>query len=173
MDLNLPPLSARCAATAAPFKEGDRVVSILGRDAQGEVVRADLLEADEAGFEPPPVVYCRWMQVFKPRPAGENADRMLKLTAENLFLTLCNPDNVPDPGNTQLIQFLALMLERKRLLRPKGRTGDGERLIYEHAGTRNRYEVPAGEFTAAFFNRVQEQLGVLVGEPAATAEEDS
>jgi len=136
-------------------------------------VRVDLLESAEAGFEAPPVVYCRWLQVFKPKPAEENADRMLKLTAENLFLTLCDPANLPEAGNTPLIQFLALMLERKKLLRPRGKSDDGERLIYEHAGTHDRYEVPAGDFTPAFFVKVQEQLGVLVGGPAPTVAEET
>lgn len=165
MDLNLSSLSTQCAASKSPFQEGDRVVSILGRDAQGSVVRVDLLESAEGFFEALPVVYCRWTQVFKPKQAEANAERMLKLTAENLFLTLCDPASIQDPGNAHLIQFLSLMLERKKLLRPKGRTEDGERLIYEHAGTKNRYEVPGGEFTPAFFVQVQKQLGVLVGEP--------
>lgn len=169
MDLNLPNIATRSTATETPFEEGDSVVSILGRDATGAVVRVDVLEAEEAGITLPPVVYCRWVQVFKPRPAEENADRALKLSAENLFITLCSPPNVPEPGNTPLIQFLALMLERKKLLRARGRTEDGERVIYEHAGTHDRYEVPAGDFTPEFFVRVQEQLGVLGGEPAPTA----
>jgi hypothetical protein len=146
MDLNLPNLATLSAATEKPFAEGDAVVSILGRDAAGVIVRVDLLESEESGFEAPPVVYCRWVQMFKPRPAEENADRMLKLSAENLFITLCSPPNVPDAGNTPLIQFLALMLERKKLLRARGRTEDGERVIYEHAGTHARsaqYRTPA------------------------------
>jgi hypothetical protein len=168
MDLNLPNLATQCAASGRPFAEGDSVVSILGRDAAGAVVRLDVLESEETRAAPPPTVYCRWLQEFKPRASEENADRLLKLTAENLFITLCSPPNVPEPGNTPLIQFLALMLERKKLLRPRGRTEDGERVIYEHAGTHDRYEVPAGDFTPEFFVRVQEQLGVLVGAPAPT-----
>jgi hypothetical protein len=169
MDLNLPNLATQCAASGKAFAEGDTVASILGRDALGAVVRLDVLESEEARATLPPIVYCRWLQEFKPRPAEENADRLLKLSAENLFITLCSPPNVPEPGNTPLIQFLALMLERKKLLRPRGRTEDGGRVIYEHAGTHDRYEVPAGDFTPEFFVRVQEQLGVLVGTPAATA----
>lgn len=169
MDLNLSPLATQCAASGTAFMEGDRVVSMLGRDAAGAVSRVDLLESAEAGFESLPVVYCRWTQVFKPKLVEANADRMLKLTAENLFVTLCDPANVPDPGNTPLIQFLALMLERKKLLRPKGKTEDGERLVYERTGTKERFEVPAGDFTPEFFVRVQAQLGVLVGEPAPAA----
>jgi hypothetical protein len=166
MDLNLPNLATQCAASGRAFAEGDTVASILGRDAAGAVVRLDVLESEESRALLPPTVYCRWLQEFKPRPAEENADRLLKLTAENLFITLCSPPNVPEPGNTPLIQFLALMLERKKLLRPRGQTEDGERVVYEHAGTHDRYEVPAADFTPEFFVKVQEQLGVLVGSPA-------
>ena len=170
MDLNLPELGIVSSLSGQPFAEGDTVVSILGRDAAGAVVRMDVLESEEAVAEPPPTVYCRWLQEFKPRPVEENAERALKLTAESLFLELCSPPNIPGPGNTPLIQFLALMLERKKLLRARGRTSDGERVVYEHAGTHDRYEVPAGDFTPEFFVRVQEQLGVLVGAPAAAEE---
>ena len=172
MDLNLPNLSNQCAVSGRAFVEGDSVVSILGRDAEDIVVRLDVLESEEAGATLPPTVYCRWLQEFKPRPVEGNADRALKLTAENLFITLCSPPNVPGEGNTPLIQFLALMLERKKLLRARGRTDDGERVVYEHAGTHDKYEVPAGDFTPEFFVRVQEQLGVLVGSPAPTAPAD-
>ena len=172
MDLNLPNLSEQCAASGRAFVEGDSVVSVLGRDAEGVVVRLDVLESEEANASLPPTIYCRWLQEFKPRPAEGNADRALKLTAENLFITLCSPPNVPEEGNTPLIQFLALMLERKKLLRARGRTADGDKVIYEHAGTHDKYEVPAGDFTPEFFVRVQEQLGVLVGSPAPTVGEE-
>ena len=166
MDLNLPTLATQCAATGRPFADGDSVASILGRGADGVVVRVDVLESEESTLTMPPTVYCRWLQTFKPRPAEENADRALKLSAENLFITLLSPPNEADQGNTPLIQFLALMLERKKLLRQRGRTEDGAKVVYEHAGTHDRYEVPAGDFTPEFFVRVQEQLGVLVGAPS-------
>ena len=68
------------------------------------------------------------------------------------------------------MQFLALMLERKRVLRPKGRSADGSRNLYEHAGTKQLYEVPAGELSPEFFMAVQAQLSVLVGSPKAKGE---
>jgi hypothetical protein len=169
MDLILQPSATRCAVTGAPFQAGDRVVSVLGRDGAGIICRWDLLLSAEEQFASPPAALCRWVHAFKPRDLDDNPERALKLTAENLFLTLCDPAAEIDSVNTPLLQFLALMLERKRLLRPKGLTADGAKRIYEHAKTKQLFEVPAGELTAEFFRKVQEQLGVLVGEPKKTA----
>jgi len=63
------------------------------------------------------------------------------------------------------VQFLAFMLERKKVLRPKGRSADGEKNVYEHAKNKQLYQVPKGELTPEFFVQVQAQLSVLVGEP--------
>jgi hypothetical protein len=60
-------------------------------------------------------------------------------------------------------------LERKKILRPKGRSADRERNVYEHAKTKQLFEVPVGELTPEFFVAVQEQLSVLVGTPKPKA----
>ena len=163
--MNLQPRGTACFVSGQPFTAGDRVASFLVRSTTLEVVRYDVLEAQAGGFAPEGFVACRWVQAYKPRPAGENADRELKLTAENLFLTLSDPTTEATPESTRLVQFLALMLERKRILKPKGRSADGEKNLYEHARTKQLIEVPAGELTPEFFVQVQEQLSVLVGGP--------
>ncbi len=165
MDLILQPSSPQCAVTGATFAEGDRVVSYLGHDAAGAVARWDLLAGAEAQFERPAAAICRWVHVYRPRAKEENAERNLKLGAESLFTTLCDPAVELSEENTPLVQFLALMLERKKLLRPKGLTADRARRLYEHAKTKLFYEVPVGDLTPEFFVKVQQQLGVLVGEP--------
>jgi len=166
MDLNLQPLAHTCFVTGQPFTEGERVLSHLVRnESTGEVMRYDVKESAAAEFTAPGFVACRWLHLFKPRKAGENPERELKLTAENLFLTLADPANELTVENTRLVQFLALMLERKKLIRPKGRSADGARNVYEHAKTKAMYEVPVGELSPEFFIAVQEQLSVLVGAP--------
>ena len=165
MDMQLQPLASACHVTGQPFVEGNRVASHLVSRKTGEVVRYDLLESENGHFAADGVVACRWVQIFKLRKANENPDRALKLTAETLFLTLADPTSEPTPESTRLLQFLALMLERKRVLRPKGRTTDGLRNLYEHAKTKQVFEVPAGELTPEFFVQVQTQLSILVGEP--------
>lgn len=170
MDLQLQPLATQCAVSGEPFTAGARVASYLVRmGAALEIMRFDVLETHVADFRPEGFVACRWVQPFKPRRAGENPDRALKLTAENLFVTLADPTTEPTPENTRLLQFLALMLERKKILRPRGPSADGLRQRYEHAKSKAIFEVPAGDLTAEFFVAVQEQLSVLVGTPKAAA----
>lgn len=170
MDLQLQPLATQCAVSGEPFTPGARVASHLVRmGAALEIMRFDVLETRLGDFRPEGSVACRWVQPYKPRRAGENPDRALKLTAENLFVTLADPTTEPTPENTRLLQFLALMLERKKILRPRGPSTDGLRQRYEHAKSKAIFEVPAGELTAEFFVAVQEQLSVLVGAPKAAA----
>jgi hypothetical protein len=170
MEMHLQPLATTCSVTGEPFVEGARVASYLVRvGAALEIVRYDVLEANTATFTPDGVVACKWVQVYKPRRAGENPDRALKLTAENLFVALADPTTEPTPENTRLVQFLALMLERKRILKPRGRSADGERNRYEHAKSKAIFEVPVGELSTEFFIAVQEQLSILVGPPKAKA----
>lgn len=168
--MQLQSLALSCFVSGQSFAEGNRVASYLVQLKTGEVARYDLLETAASVFVPDGVVACRWVQIYKPRAANENPERTLKLTAENLFLTLADPLTEPTPESTRLLQFLALMLERKRVLRPKGRTADGAKNIFEHAKTKQLYEVPAGELTPEFFIQVQQQLSVLVGEPKAKSD---
>jgi hypothetical protein len=169
MELTLQPRASACLVSGRAFTEGDRVVSFLLQTETGDVVRADVLEAEAAAFAPGGFVVCRWVQVFKPRLGPEAAARTLKLTAETLFLTLADPATEPTPENARLVRFLALMLERKRVLRPKGLTPDRTREIYEHARTKQLHEVPAVDLSPEFFAAVQSQLTVLVGGPALPA----
>lgn len=198
MELNLHPIATKCFISSREFSENDRVVSYLVREATGEVARRDLLEAEdppsflgnsgEASGRPltlqaettEPVakvfVYCRWVTAFKPR-RDDNTALNLKLTAENLFLTLATPSGSeasseqPSAINTPLLQFLALMLERKRLIKLRGLTGDGVRQIYEHMPSHQLYEVPVGDLNVEFFQKIQEHLGVLVGSPKPRQEQ--
>ncbi|MFA6961772.1 MAG: hypothetical protein WC205_13545 [Opitutaceae bacterium] len=166
MELNLQPLATSCYVSGQPFAEGDRVISFLVRnETSDEVMRYDVLESSRANFTVTGFVACSWGHDFKPRKVGENPERELKLTAENLFVTLADPAIEIAPENERLVQFLALMLERKRLLRPKGRAANGTRNLFEHAKTKLIYAVPAGELNPEFFMAIQEQLSVLVGGP--------
>ena len=169
MELNLQPRAPSCFVSGQPFQEGDRVTSVLTRTDAGAVLRYDALEAQAAGLRTEGYVVCSWVRVYKASGKDEHPDRTLKLTAETLFLALADPSTVPTPETDRLVRFLALLLERKRLLRPKGRAPDGVRDLYEHAKSKLLHEVPAIELTPEFFIAVREQLSVLVGEPKVVA----
>jgi hypothetical protein len=165
MELTLHPLAKICRVSGTAFVEGDRVVSYLVRESTGEAARHDLLASAEPEYVRPEFVFCRWVVEFKHRRAEENAGRALKLTAENLFLTLADPLAEPSDTNTPMLQFLALMLERKKVLRPRGITSDGARQIFEHVKTHQMFEIPVGVLDEAFFVKIQSQLDLLVGSP--------
>lgn len=169
MELNLQPLGTACFVSGQTFAAGEPVASYLVRNANLEIVRYDLLASQKAAFAPAGFVACSWVHPYKPRVAGENTERTLKLNAETLFLALADPSTEVNAENTRLVQFLAFMLERKKVLRPKGRSADGEKNVYEHAKTKTLYQVPKGELTPEFFVQVQAQLSVLVGEPKPRA----
>gem|GEM_PF-307146 len=166
MDLNLQPLATACFVSGERFAEGSRVVSLLVRNEQMEVARYDVLETQRGELAVEGTLVCSWVQPYKPRQKQENPDRALKMTAENLFLTLADPSNEPDAETVRLIQFLALMLERKRILRPKGTLKDDGGMLrarYEHAKSKQVFDVPQTDFSPEFFIAVQAQLSVLLG----------
>jgi hypothetical protein len=165
MELNLQPRAPSCFVSGQAFQEGDRVTSLLTRTDAGTVLRYDALEAHAAEVKAEGFVVCSWVRVYKANAKDENPDRTLKLTAESLFLTLSDPSTLSTPDTDRLVRFLALMLERKRVLRPKGAAPDGRKDLYEHAKAKSLHEVPAIELTPEFFVAVREQLSVLVGEP--------
>lgn len=170
MELTLHPIATKCYVSGRDFQEKDRVASYLVREANGEVARRDLLESEDGRFMPPALVYCRWVVAFRQRKAEEDPARTLRLTAENLFLTLAAPESEPSAANTPLLQFLALMLERKKLIKLRRFTEDGQRQVYEHMATHQFYEVPVGDLNVEFFQKIQEHLGGLVGGPTPKAE---
>ncbi len=189
MELNLHPIATKCFVSGRDFQEEDRVASYLVRPSTGSgpggeagsglIERRDVLESADTGSAPPAAgselaerafVYCRWVVGFKQRKAEEDPARTLKLTAENLFLSLAAPEAEPSAINTPLLQFLALMLERKKLIKLRGYTEDGVRQIYEHMPSHQLYEVPSGDLNVEFFQKIQEHLGVLVGTPKPKAE---
>lgn len=168
MEISLQSLSPRCHVTSREFTPGDRVASYLVRltsaaAGQPDITRADVLADHETDYRPPGPIACRWLHVVKARKAGDNPERTLKLTAETLFLTLADPSTEPSVENERLLQVLALMLERKRVLRSRGATPDGLAQLYEHTKNKTVHQVAAGELSPDFFLSIQDQLAALVG----------
>lgn len=161
MELQLQPPADVCFITGAPFQAGNRVVSFLVRDAAGEFRRYDCHLAAEGRTSPDGEVLCRWTRTYKPRAAEMNAERELKLTAESLFLSLTEDAAAGVDENGALKQFLALMLERKRVLKNRG-TSESGHAVFEHFPSHRMIEVPAGEMDPGFFLAVRDKLGVLV-----------
>lgn len=173
MELNLQSLASECYITKTAFTEGDRIISILVLQPDGEFVRIDFLESAEESLEIPGESLCRWTIIFKPEPPAENLEREVRLTAENLFLELTSAGEDQLSENRALVQFLALMLERKRVLRARGISDDGRWKRFEHGPEKSSHLVPVGEVSSESLRAIREQLQAVLGIPKVGGNEDS
>jgi hypothetical protein len=131
----------RCSATGQVFADGEYFYTLLFEEGES-YRREDLSEAafrDRPADAPQP--YSFWRSKFEvpPPPAPE---ALGKQTAEELLRRYME-EATPQYANARYI--LALMLERKRLLKEvEVKRGEGGRLtrIYEHAKTGEVFVIP-------------------------------
>lgn len=161
------PFSHRCCVLAKPFEAGDAYVSYLVIDSENELQRFDVSAAKDEEFEPTGEVLCRWRQVYKEPPEKDDSARRQRETAEGFFLSLFDEekeDGAPEKAEAEILKkFLGLLLERKRVLRPRGSSPDGQFRLMEHARTKNIYPVPAGDLAQEELMRISDRLNTLVG----------
>jgi hypothetical protein len=166
---NIQAPALQCAATGRPFAKGERIFSALyWREGQYQRVDlcADAWQARNENIEP----LSAWQTEFVPPPPPE-AEALKKDDAESLLRRLV-AENAPGTRNARYI--LALMLERKKVLRQIERQKEEgvSVLVYEHlpSGEVWLIEDPGlklGELTA-----VQDEVARLlapVGEPGPSA----
>jgi len=171
MELNLQALASVCQVTGNPFEEGDRILCALVRLPDESVNRVDILESSEPELEWPGGILCRWTVIFKPEPPAENVEQEVRLTAENLFLELTSAGEEMPGENNSLVQFLAIMLERKRVLKARGLSEDGAWKRFEYGPEKSVHLVPVGEITGASLLAIRDQLEALLGIPKAETPE--
>jgi len=170
MDWKISPIARKSAHSVTEFEKDERVLSILAKKEDGELERFDVKEGEEADFQLPGDAVCKWTQIFKPKAKDNREEEAaMKLTADNLFINLFDGEEEPSFDNAKLKHMLALMLERKRLLRLKGKAG--EYSVYVHRPTKNEYYVPHVELDPEFFIENQEKLAFLV--EGGSASDDS
>ncbi len=167
MEWQISPSSRKSSLNEAPFGKGDRIVSHLVKPAEGDLIRVDILESEEEQMELAGESLCRWTHVFKPK-AKDNREELeaMKLTADNLFISLFEGEEEPTAENGKFKQFLGLMLERRRVLRVKER--DDNFTYYIHRPTKREFAVPNVELDPLFFIENQEKLDFILTGPLAS-----
>ena len=153
-----------CAVTGRPFDDGEFFYTLLFDEKEG-FRREDLSVA--AWEERPidaPQPFSLWRSKFE-MPPPPPPEPLAKETAEDL-LRKYMADASPGLANARYI--LAVMLERKRLLKEvENRTGNnGELLrIYEHVKTGEVFVVPDPQLRLDQIGGVQEQIAAQLGAP--------
>ncbi|MFA7343690.1 MAG: hypothetical protein WC003_05240 [Terrimicrobiaceae bacterium] len=118
-----------CARTGVAFQPGETFFTLLIREGDG-FRREDLSEAAWESRNDNIQPFSFWRSKYEP-PAPPPPNPLPRDDAESLLRRLV-AENDPVHANVRFI--LALMLERKRILRPV-ESADGDMLVYEHATT--------------------------------------
>jgi len=168
---NIQARALHCAATGRAFAKGERIFSALYWR-EGQYQRVDLgaeaWQARNENIEP----LSAWQTEFVPPPPPE-AEALKKDDAESLLRRL-SAENAPGTRNARYI--LALMLERKKVLRQIERQKQENLsvLVYEHIPSGEVWLIDdpglkLGELTAVQ-DEVARLLAPVTEPPAAPAE---
>jgi hypothetical protein len=156
---NIKSRSEACDVSGLPFAEGEIFYTALFRDAGG-FRRLDLSEeswsarAADPASEP---VFSSWRSKFElpPPPAPETLRRD---DAEGMLRQLMESH---DPAHRNTRYLLAVMLERKRILRPQPSSEKGT-LVYEHASTGETFLITDPQLSLSDLASVQEEVSALL-----------
>jgi hypothetical protein len=160
---NIQSRALQCAVSGRPFMKGDRVYSALyWRD--GQYTRVDLSEeawnARNENIGP----VSSWQTDFVP-PAPPAPEALKKDDAESLLRRLA-AENAPATLNARYI--LALMLERKKVLRQIERQRPGEGLsvlVYEHLPSGEVWLIEDPGLKLGELKAVQDEVAHLLARP--------
>ena len=154
--------SGRCAVTGRAFAEGESFYTLLFRERAG-FRREDLSEeawkerqADARADQP----YSFWRSKFEP-PTPAPPEALPKETAEDFLRGYMSED---DESHANARYILALMLERKRLLKQIEAKTDihGRTLVYEHVKTGEVFIVPDPGLRLDQIESVQNEVAALL-----------
>jgi hypothetical protein len=165
---NIQSRALQCAATARPFEKGERIYSALyWRDGQYQRVDlcADAWNARNENIEP----LSAWQTDFVPPPPPE-PEPLRKDDAESLLRRLMT-ENAPGTRNARYI--LALMLERKKVLRQieRQKQDGANTLVYEHVPSSEVWLIEDPGLKLTELKAVQDEVAHLLA-PAPIAVEN-
>lgn len=162
-----------CQGCGRDFTKGESVHTLLF-DERGVYERVDVCEScwqtqHAQGSNHRRGFISHWQSTWEPPPAAE-PDPIQKETAETLLRKLIERR---DPQHAGAVFILAVMLERKRILKAKAQASEaGQRiLIYEHARTGDVFTVPDPNLQLAQLEAVQRDVAALLEHGFPTAGE--
>jgi hypothetical protein len=148
-----------CARTQRPFQPGEQFYTLLFREGEG-FRREDLSEEAWTQRNENIRPFSFWKTKYEP-PPPEPPEALAKESAEDLLRGLLARN---DAANANTCYVLAVMLERKRVLKQiKTDQTDGRTvLIYEHAKTGDVFIVPDVRLRLDEIEHVQHEVSQLL-----------
>ena len=146
MDWQIKTMGGKSSATSTEFKPGDVVLSLIYKDEdEGNLARLDLLEAELGSFKLSGTPLGRWKRIIKETGDAEMNPQEQILAAEDFFLSLFEETEAGDSKGSEaeldvLKHLLALLLERKRVLRAVGSRAKEGAQLYRHVKLGRAFE---------------------------------
>ncbi len=164
MEWQIKTISRKSTYSGEQFEPGDIAISLVYLDeAEGGISRADLLESELDDFALGGKLLGRWRRVIKdPDDESANAGDTLA-SAEDFFFSLFENDSAAPVEESEMLKhLLALMLERKRVLRAIGpRQLEGWQ-TYRHVKSKQELRVPVRQMSRDLMCRIEYTLGDIV-----------
>jgi hypothetical protein len=148
--------SEQCALTGKPFVEDEEFYTLLFQEQEG-LRRMDVsLTAHNGMNDEEQSPLSSWKSHFKPSPPAE-AEAVGKQDAESELRRLLDKG---DSETASLCRILALLLERKRMLKLRERIQqDGQALlVYEHTDTQESFIVPDVDFKLSELDSLRAEI---------------
>ncbi len=165
---DIQPRGTCCAGCQTAFVEAQTYHTLLSLTA-ARYQRLDLCDACFAK-SPRDGVISSWQWEFKPPPPPA-PEPIQKDTAESLLRKLVESS---DPNHAAARYILAVMLERKKILRHRdtiaAENGGNEVLVYEHTQSGESFTVPDPHLRLDQLAEIQRQVAELLKPPAENTE---
>ncbi|HKK19173.1 MAG TPA: hypothetical protein VJ952_10885 [Opitutales bacterium] len=164
MDWQIKTLSRKSTLSGESFAPGDRAVSLVYVDEEaGELGRADLHENELGQLEVPGEVLGRWSWLMKaPEEGAPNAAETVA-SAEDFFFSLFENETARERDQSDALKhLLALMLERKRILRAVGPRQSSGTQTYLHVKTKQEVQVPVAGISRELMFKIEDTLGDII-----------
>ena len=151
-----------CARTGVEFQPGETFFTLLVREGDG-FRREDISEAAWESRNDNIQPFSFWRSRYEP-PPPPSPEPLPRDDAESLLRRLV-AENDPAYSNVRFI--LALMLERKRMLRPM-ESRDDDMLVYEHVATGETIVLANPHLSFDQIPAIQKEVGALLSPDSAT-----
>lgn len=163
MDWQIGTLAKKSSHSGRDLKPGDTVVSIVRLGEAGVLERNDYLKEELAEGNYESRYLAKWERVVSENPEEDErqARKMALAGSEDFFISLYDDPNVDMENPDCMKQMLALMLERKRILKALGRPSGGVQK-YRHPASGREFEVPQKELDEALIMGIQSQLDAFL-----------
>ncbi|MFI3290452.1 MAG: hypothetical protein R3Y46_01080 [Opitutales bacterium] len=163
MDWQIRSISKKSDMSGTELREGDVVISAIFVDDGSNLDRIDVLKSEFDANNFPQKILGMWERTLS---NGEDYDEKLSkklalASSEDFFLSMFQENTTQVQERDILKMLLALLLERKRVLRALGRPVRGVQK-YLHIATKKEFEVEQLEISLELIIKIQSQLDALI-----------